>query len=76
MAAARFGVERGRTARSLRRMVDSKGHDASSPAEMPPPAWKDIAALTYKRVRDGNVGLVAAGVARTQAAPKVAKEKG
>jgi membrane protein len=44
-------------------MVDSKGHDASSPAEMPPPAWKDIAARTYKRVWDDNVGLVAAGVA-------------
>ena len=27
------------------------------------PAWKDIAARTYKRTWDDNVGLVAAGVA-------------
>src|SRR5207253_1054561 len=44
-------------------MVDSKGHQASSPAQMPPRAWKDIAARTYKRTWDDNVGLVAAGVA-------------
>jgi membrane protein len=44
-------------------MVDRKGHQASSPAEMPAPAWKDIAKRTYKRVWDDNVGLVAAGVA-------------
>ena len=30
---------------------------------MPRAAWKDIAARTYKRVWDDNVGLVAAGVA-------------
>jgi membrane protein len=44
-------------------MIDPKGHRADSPAEMPPRAWKDIAARTYKRVWDDNVGLVAAGVA-------------
>ena len=44
-------------------MVDPKGHQARSPTEMPPPAWKDIAKRTYKRVWDDNVGLVAAGVA-------------
>jgi membrane protein len=44
-------------------MVDPKGHQARSPAEMPAPAWKDIAKRTYKRVWDDNVGLVAAGVA-------------
>jgi len=44
-------------------MVDSKGHEAKSPAEMPAPAWKDIIARTYKRIWDDNVGLVAAGVA-------------
>jgi len=44
-------------------MVDRKGHEAKSPAEMPRPAWKDIAARTYKRIWDDNVGLVAAGVA-------------
>jgi len=44
-------------------MVDPKGHQARSPAEMPAPAWKDIVARTYKRVWDDNVGLVAAGVA-------------
>ena len=44
-------------------MVDSKGHDAHSPAEMPGRAWKDIVARTYKRTWDDNVGLIAAGVA-------------
>jgi len=44
-------------------MVDPKGHQAHSPAEMPRRAWKDIAKRTYKRVWDDNVGLVAAGVA-------------
>jgi membrane protein len=44
-------------------MVDPKGHQARSPAEMPAPAWKDIVKRTYKRVWDDNVGLVAAGVA-------------
>jgi membrane protein len=44
-------------------MVDSKGHQATSPRQMPFAAWKDIAARTYKRTWDDNVGLVAAGVA-------------
>jgi membrane protein len=44
-------------------MVDPKGHQATSPAEMPAMAWKDILKRTYKRVWDDNVGLVAAGVA-------------
>ena len=44
-------------------MVDPKGHQAQSPAEMPRRAWKDILKRTYKRVWDDNVGLVAAGVA-------------
>ena len=44
-------------------MVDPKGHEANSPAEMPALAWKDIVKRTYKRVWDDNVGLVAAGVA-------------
>jgi len=44
-------------------MVDRKGHQASSPAEMPAPAWKDILARTYKRTWDDNVALVSAGVA-------------
>ncbi|MES2136227.1 MAG: YihY/virulence factor BrkB family protein [Pseudomonadota bacterium] len=44
-------------------MVDPKGHQASSPAEMPAPAWRDIVKRTYKRTWDDNVGLVAAGVA-------------
>jgi membrane protein len=44
-------------------MVDAKGHQARSPAEIPAPGWKDIAKRTYKRVWDDNVGLVAAGVA-------------
>ena len=44
-------------------MVDSKGHQATSPWQMPVAAWKDIAARTYKRTWDDNVGIVAAGVA-------------
>jgi membrane protein len=44
-------------------MVDKKGHQAASPIEMPGPAWKDIAARTYKRTWDDNVGLVSAGLA-------------
>ena len=44
-------------------MVDLKGHEARSPAEMPAPAWKDIVSRTYVRIWDDNVGLVAAGVA-------------
>lgn len=43
-------------------MVDPKGHQAKSPADMPAPAWKDIVKRTYKRIWDDNVGLVAAGV--------------
>lgn len=41
----------------------ARGHDASTPLEIPGRAWKDIAARSYKRVWDDNVGLVAAGVA-------------
>src|SRR5690348_10718153 len=44
-------------------MVDPKGHQASSPAEMPAPAWVDIVKRTYKRTWDDNVALVSAGVA-------------
>ena len=44
-------------------MVDSKGHQAGAPTEMPAPAWRDIAKRTYKRTWDDNIGLVAAGVA-------------
>jgi membrane protein len=44
-------------------MVDSKGHQATTPWEMPRAAWKDILKRTYKRTWDDNVGLVAAGVA-------------
>ena len=43
--------------------IDPKGHQASSPWQMPRRAWKDIAARTYKRTWDDNVALVAAGVA-------------
>ena len=44
-------------------MIDPKGHRATSPWQMPPAAWKDIAARTYTRTWDDNIGLVAAGVA-------------
>jgi membrane protein len=43
--------------------IDPYGHQASSPAEIPKRAWRDIAARTYKRVWDDNVALVSAGVA-------------
>jgi hypothetical protein len=36
-------------ARPLLPMIDPKGHEASFPADMPVPAWKDIRARTYKR---------------------------
>jgi membrane protein len=42
---------------------DRKGHQATSPWQMPRAAWKDIASRTWQRVWDDNVGLVAAGVA-------------
>lgn len=42
---------------------DPLGHRATSPWQMPPPAWRDILKRSYKRVWDDNVGLVAAGVA-------------
>ena len=41
----------------------NRGHSATSPAEMPKRAWKDILIRTYKRTWADNVGLVAAGVA-------------
>jgi membrane protein len=44
-------------------MIDPKGHLARSPWQMPGAAWKQIAARTYKRTWDDNVGIVAAGVA-------------
>lgn len=43
--------------------IDPRGHRASSPWDMPKPAWKDIAKRTYKRTWDDNIALVAAGVA-------------
>jgi membrane protein len=45
------------------RAKDSKGHHAASPWQMPLGAWKDIAARTWKRTWQDNVGLVSAGVA-------------
>jgi len=44
-------------------VTNPHGHQATSPWQMPWAAWKDIAARTYKRTWDDNVGLVAAGVA-------------
>jgi membrane protein len=49
--------------KSEQQQAGPKGHHATSPAEMPPRAWKDILARTYKRVWDDNVALVSAGVA-------------
>lgn len=45
------------------KQIDSRGHRATSPWQMPGKAWKDILKRSYKRVWDDNVGLVAAGVA-------------
>ncbi|HXH52964.1 MAG TPA: YihY/virulence factor BrkB family protein [Sphingomicrobium sp.] len=42
---------------------DEHGHEAATPAQMPRRAWQDIAARTWKRTWEDNVGLVAAGVA-------------
>lgn len=56
-------VERPRVGCCLMRMIDPKGHQADSPAEMPRRAWKDIFSRTYKRTWDDNVALVSAGVA-------------
>ena len=44
-------------------MPDPKGHQATTPWQMPRAAWTDIASRTWQRVWDVNVGLVAAGVA-------------
>lgn len=43
--------------------TDRNGHRAASPVQMPGHAWKAIAARTWKRTWQDNVGLVAAGVA-------------
>src|SRR5688572_4016944 len=48
--------------RRFKRM-DSRGHRATSPWQMPARAWKDIAKRTWTRTWQDNVGLVAAGVA-------------
>src|SRR5690349_24970844 len=45
------------------KLPDPKGHQATSPWQMPRAAWKDIASRTWQRTWDDNVGLVAAGVA-------------
>ena len=47
----------------MSKLPDPKGHQATSPWEMPRAAWKDIASRTWQRTWDDNVGLVAAGVA-------------
>ena len=44
-------------------IIDPHGHHANTPWQMPLSAWKDIAARTYKRTWDDNVGIVASGVA-------------
>ena len=44
-------------------MVDAKGHQATSPWQMPWAAWKDVLLRTFKQQSEDNVSLVAAGVA-------------
>ena len=41
---------------------DSKGRTASSPWQMPPAAWKDVAVRVWNESWADNIGLVAAGV--------------
>ena len=43
--------------------MDPKGHEATSPWQMPPGAWKEIVSRTWRQTWIDNVGLVAAGVA-------------
>lgn len=50
-------------AKTAKKRRKSLGHRASSPAQMPLRAWKDIASRTWKRTWQDNVGLISAGVA-------------
>ena len=43
--------------------LDRKGRTASSPWQMPPAAWKDVAVRVWNESWADNIGLVAAGVA-------------
>ena len=43
--------------------IDSYGHEAESPADIPRRGWRDIAKRSLKRTMADNVGLVSAGVA-------------
>lgn len=40
-----------------------RGQDASSPADIPAPGWKDVALRTWHESTKDNIGIVAAGVA-------------
>jgi membrane protein len=44
-------------------MVDPKRHHASSPWQMPLPAWKDVLLRVWKEQSEDNISLAAAGVA-------------
>src|SRR4051812_13495863 len=44
-------------------MVNSKGHDVTSPWRMPAPAWREVGVRTWKQGAQDNISLVAAGVA-------------
>lgn len=44
-------------------MVDSKGHQASSPWQMPWAGWKDVLLRTWKEQSEDNISIIAAGVA-------------
>ena len=50
-------------AATRRKLPANKGHEATSPLQIPWAAWKDIAKRTWTRSWQDNVGLVAAGVA-------------
>lgn len=44
-------------------MLDPKGHEASSPWQMPFSAWKDVLLLTFREQSEDHISLAAAGVA-------------
>lgn len=51
------------TARDQQTDADRRGHLASSPADIPPPGWKDVALRTKDGVARHHTTLAAAGVA-------------
>ncbi len=59
------GVSRGasKISRSASKGSRERGKEASTPAQIPPKGWKDIALRVKNRIGEDNVSLIAAGVA-------------